>query len=489
MHSLSMSKTRRQWVCAIALQVWVCVGAHAAQPNDIWMSVTLQGRKIGSMHQVRAVQGDKVITDIDLHVDLDRAGISIALDNHERDVETQTGAPLAFTSHTTMLGSNTEIAGKRLPNGKFEITRSDGGVTRKQVIDWPAHARLTEGQRLATLAAGDTPGAHYKVTAFDPSGLQAMQVDGVVLGKASVDLPDGAQTLVHTRDTMHLPGGDTTFTGESWSDAQGEPRKTTMPMLGDSLVLLACSKTCANAPDQSVDLLTTTIAASPRALSGSERNGSLDYTIAVAGDPHAPFANTDEQQVRALGGGRWDIRIGPAQMNRSLTMPESLPTAEDTQANAWLQSDTPAIRDLALKTAGTLRGADARMRALQDFVRDYISEKNLSVGYATALETLKSREGDCTEHAVLLAALARALGIPARIEVGLAYVPQFAGTSQSFVPHMWVQAWTDDRWRSYDAALGAFDAGHIALGVGDGDPWRFYAGITTLGRLHIESIH
>ena len=41
---------------------------------------------------------------------------------------------------------------------------------------------------------------------------------------------------------------------------------------------------------------------------------------------------------------------------------------------------------------------------------------------ATAAEVARSREGDCTEHAVLLAALARARGIPARVAMGLVYV-------------------------------------------------------------------
>ena len=57
-----------------------------------------------------------------------------------------------------------------------------------------------------------------------------------------------------------------------------------------------------------------------------------------------------------------------------------------------------------------------------------------------------------------------------------------------FVPHAWVQAWVDGRWQSYDAALGRFDSGHIALGVGDGDPWRFFSGVGTLGNLQLEAV-
>jgi len=39
------------------------------------------------------------------------------------------------------------------------------------------------------------------------------------------------------------------------------------------------------------------------------------------------------------------------------------------------------------------------------------------------------------------------------------------------------------------SALPGFDAGHIALSVGDGDPWRFYAGLDTLGRVELREAH
>ena len=40
------------------------------------------------------------------------------------------------------------------------------------------------------------------------------------------------------------------------------------------------------------------------------------------------------------------------------------------------------------------------------------TEKDLSVGFATAADVARTAQGDCTEHAVLLAALLRASDIP-----------------------------------------------------------------------------
>jgi len=108
------------------------------------------------------------------------------------------------------------------------------------------------------------------------------------------------------------------------------------------------------------------------------------------------------------------------------------------------------------------------------------------VGSASALGTIATRRGDCTEHAVLLTAMARALGIPARVVTGVVYADRMSGASRVFVPHAWAQAWIDNRWISFDSALRRFDSSHIALGTGNGEPWRFFAAMNALGKIRID---
>merc|ERR1719261_1398662 len=62
--------------------------------------------------------------------------------------------------------------------------------------------------------------------------------------------------------------------------------------------------------------------------------------------------------------------------------------------------------------------------SLRDLVHTHISSKHLSTAYASASETARSGSGDCTEHAVLLAAVVKARGLPARVCHGLVYVEQ-----------------------------------------------------------------
>ena len=91
-------------------------------------------------------------------------------------------------------------------------------------------------------------------------------------------------------------------------------------------------------------------------------------------------------------------------------------------------------------------------------------------GHYSALETLVRRAGDCTEAAVLLAALGRAARIPTRVVSGLVYSRDaYHGIGNVFMPHSWVLAYVDGEWKSFDAALDRFDSTHIALVVGDGD--------------------
>jgi transglutaminase-like putative cysteine protease len=69
--------------------------------------------------------------------------------------------------------------------------------------------------------------------------------------------------------------------------------------------------------------------------------------------------------------------------------------------------------DLAHKAVGDAKDAAQAARRIESFVARYIDNKSMSVGYASAAEVVESRQGDCSEFAVLTAALCRAVGIPA----------------------------------------------------------------------------
>lgn len=81
--------------------------------------------------------------------------------------------------------------------------------------------------------------------------------------------------------------------------------------------------------------------------------------------------------------------------------------------------------------------------------------KRMAPGYDKhfdfASAVARELKGDCTEYAVLLAALARRAGIPARITLGAAVSQSSSGYRT--VGHAWVEMLVDGRWRPFDAAL------------------------------------
>jgi hypothetical protein len=71
--------------------------------------------------------------------------------------------------------------------------------------------------------------------------------------------------------------------------------------------------------------------------------------------------------------------------------------------------------------------------------------------------------GDCTEHAVLLCAMLRGRGIPARVASGFVFVPQLS----AFAPHLWTEAWVDGLWLPLDSTVSSEVTPPLLLKAGD----------------------
>ena len=154
-----------------------------------------------------------------------------------------------------------------------------------------------------------------------------------------------------------------------------------------------------------------------------------------------------------------------------------------------MQSDDAGLARRARGIASLSRDDVAKMKRLTSFVRSHMSVTEIDMlGYGTAVEAFNSRRGDCTEYAVLLAAMGRAAGIPTRVVIGSVYARHFEGHRHVFVPHTWVQAWTGNAWQSFDAAIGSFDSTHLAFAVSyDGSPANHSIGANLAHDLTLRS--
>lgn len=123
----------------------------------------------------------------------------------------------------------------------------------------------------------------------------------------------------------------------------------------------------------------------------------------------------------------------------------------------FIQSDHQKIQQLALKILGPGSTATplGKVQKLLDWVHQNI-EKRPVLSLPDALSTLENRVGDCNEHAVLLAALARAAGIPCRVEAGLVYL------KGRFYYHAWNLVYLG-RWITADSLFGQLpaDVSHV----------------------------
>lgn len=449
-------------------------------PEVEWMKVTLDGRKIGHIESRVVHAGGKVTTTERLEISMDRGGgMALTMQNEETSVEREDGTPLSFAGKMSVAGVGMETSGTIGADGTVAIvSRASGGAETKRTMQWPAGAVLAHGAHVAEQQHGLAPGTSYRVLAFQPMDLAAIPIDVRIVSRGPVRLGDVVEELVEVEQRAEIPGAKLNM--RAWVTPGHELRKSTLPLLGLELVMVACDEECAKAPNQTADILESTAAPAPATLTPELRREGVRYRIAVTAPDAARPPETGEQHV--TGSDRElvvDVDPTPAKRDRSE------PIADERGPNRWVESDDAKIVAMAKQVVDGARDDDERMKRLERHVAGYITEKSMRVGYATARQTLDSREGDCTEHAVLLAALARAAGIPARVMNGLAYAASFGGYENAFIPHAWVQAYVDGEWRSYDAALRGFDAGHIALSYGSGESIGFYAGVTQFGYLKV----
>lgn len=448
------------------------------------MRVTLEGRKIGHLQSVREVGGGQVVTTSTTRFEIDRAGTPLAFESVERHTETAGGRPLAFESSTRMGGSESSTTGRIDAQGVLLVEQRNGATVDKRSLVWPEGAVLSEGARLLEVEAGLAPGTRIAVPTFFGDTMTAATTHLHVIGPEHVMLADRLESLVRVEQSIEIAGAR--IQGTVWVDPMHRPQRIRLPLLGVALEMVACDRECALAPNQASDVLARTLVPAPAGFDRDSLAEPLRYRIQLAaGAGSTRLIDTAEQRVRELPGGErtWEVTVAPGGSESNTPAP----TANETRPTAWLQSDDADVQRLARTAVGEASTTLERMRLLEAAVRAHISDKNLSVGYASAAETADSGEGDCTEHALLLAAMARSQGIPARVVSGLAFAPEYIGRKRVFVPHAWTQAWVDGSWKSYDAALRGFDAGHIAFSVGDGDPVGFYHSVSLLGATDIVS--
>lgn len=173
--------------------------------------------------------------------------------------------------------------------------------------------------------------------------------------------------------------------------------------------------------------------------------GELDLELSVALPDRAEFSLIAARLPGA--------RVKASRLRLPLRLPEEKPKRSDVRR--WsapsfvIDYDAPGFQPFTQAFAPKL-GAQPEPHDVEHFVAAYITKKTFSRGFAIASEVASTRAGDCTEHAVLLAAALRSQHIPARVVFGIVIV---VGERAAAFGHAWVEAVQHGAFVRLDAAL------------------------------------
>jgi len=124
---------------------------------------------------------------------------------------------------------------------------------------------------------------------------------------------------------------------------------------------------------------------------------------------------------------------------------------------------------------------------LVEYVADFIEaseDRNWDIASVVAVR----RAGDCSEHAVFTAALARLQGMPARVAIGVALVSE-DGELGTF-GHAWAEILENGKWEVADAALHGLDGTvrYLPLGLLEDEGMGYSMDLIRTMRIWIDRV-
>lgn len=428
---------------------------------DQWMKISFQGRTVGYSHTSVGADDDADrryritnITVLNLNVMGSRRRISVRAEAIVD--ETYRMRTFAFTLSTE--GYSVEVRGGHKHGDVYAVSLRGAAAARQMEVTIPKDA-LIYSPMTEMMLKSLSPGQSVTLRVFDPVSLSGRSILVRALREESIvhrQKPVRTTVLSATVDGM-----DTL----SWIDRDGRVlRQETM----FGWTMEACdAKDALSRPASTgaldADLLTSL--AVPVTGPAGRLATARAAIVRLSGAPLAATSLASQRQtLLSRTGDGIDLRIEaqPPPPDAPLPVAEtSTAFAAWVAATPFVQSDDPRIVEKARQiTAGSPHRQAAAM-AIYQWVHDHV-EKTPAVSLPSAADVLLRLEGDCNEHTYLFVGLARAIGIPARIRVGLTL------HNGLFYYHAWPSVYLG-RWVDMDPTLGQPSVGpdHISLFEGE----------------------
>ncbi len=378
---------------------------------------------------------------------------------------------------------------------KLHITTRSEGTTNQKTVDIPTQVYNPDIIHLLMARDGIEIDKTYRYPVYDPLNMALGTIIAKVEAKEKISLPDGEQVEAYRID-LDFKGFHTT----SWIDKEGNVYKEISQISGITFTAMRESK------EEALDLDFTSEGIEP-----DEGAATKDLIEASKIIPDTPLKNPHsitQMRIKLIGAERDDVVIDGSyqlleeniddglilniQKQDYNAIDSSLPAEkppfepdgtqqEFLQDDPLVQASHPTIREKALEITQDAENRWQVSRAIAKWLYLNIS-KEMRVTIPSALEVLKSMKGDCNEHSTLFAALARSIGIPAKIIAGIVYM------DDGFYYHAWNEVYLGDQWVPIDATLDRIemDAAHIKLAEGALDSQANI--VKLIGNLDVEII-
>lgn len=433
---------------------------RAEQAVERWYLVRIGGQDVGYLHDMsapRAAGGEAgFFSKSEMSVAINRLGARVELSFLTAAEESASGLlrKLSFDLKASVLTMKTEVEVK---DGVIEVKSGPAATPFVRTVPYAGDLLGPEGVRRLTLDKLRNPGDRADYQTFEPSLGKVVMAVRVLLGRESLTLEGTALPALKVEETNDaLPDKRTFWLGEDGEilrdEEQGPFGLTEIVRVDRKKALSASGGGELPAEFYERTLLKSGIRL-PRPREMEFLKVRLSHRRPELGWPEFPGSN---QRVVAKTEGTLDLEVRRTGSGREspLSAVASDRTRVYLEPNAYLQSNDPELRALAASVVGSEKDAWRAALRLRRWVADNMTF-DLGIAFAPSVEIFKNRRGTCMGYATILAALARAAGVPSRVVMGYAYVLGIFGG------HAWIEVLIGDGWVPIDAAMpsaGAADA-------------------------------
>ncbi len=391
-----------------------------------------------------------------------RFGQKVRLATHFVSIESDQGMVKSFTCRTEAGPTPILIRGQ-VEDDSLRLTTTNQSKQFESSLPWEKSVRGFFATEQSLRRQPMKVGEKRRLKMLFP-GLTQVQVIETILEAERLEetkLLDDSRELLRIKSTVRI--GDQDIETLCWTDRAGETLKCAIPSLRQFTYRTTPEQALDQGEAAEFDLGWDSIVRVTTPLPRPHQTERVVYRAKLPSrDPSKVFVTGIGQQVEPIDEHNARITVTAVRPDRPRGEDLNRPDESDLAASTLIQCDDERIKKLAASIPAEADDTWQVCLRLEKWVHESIRSKNFAQGFATAADVARTLEGDCTEHAVLLAALCRARDVPARVATGLVYSP----IDQGFAFHMWNEVWVSDRWVPLDGTLGlgGIGAAHLKLG-------------------------